>query len=354
MLKRWLSGALAMILPGGAISAPSACDAGAKLDYPLSEVLLAEAKALGLSHYRHPDWDKGDGSSYRAVVEEALSTLDQPEADIRLLALIEAAGGPMGNVMPALTTTAPSVLYDSFLAALDRHGLKQQAKAMRAARNAFALWDGTPESRRLQLVTKDGMIADPMLLAALDEQSAIFMAARPSVIDRAAGLVSTDPVLAARYEAARQATDDAARLAWLIRKINECADQDWLTPREADRALAKLPQAQSDLLLLHNLREEVRNGGGIQLFHNSSGTRIPQMADALDRHGLADHAATLRRAMAAFPQPYPRGTSERRDAMDSFTPSKMDQVDNLMSMALDPHLTDVMVHIAKQAGIWPG
>jgi hypothetical protein len=353
MLKRFLSGVLAMILPGGAIAAPSACEAGAKLHYPLSEVLLTEARTLALSRFSHPEQERDPARAYLAVVDAALAPLDPLEADIRLLALLEAAGGPMGNVMPALTTSPASVLYDRFLETLDRHALKQQAKAMRAARDAFTLWDGTAKSRRLQLITKDGMVADPTLMAALDEQSARYTDARPRVIDHAAALVAKDPARAARYEAARQATDDDARLLWLMRQINDCTDQDWLTPREADRALAKLPPAQRDLLVLSIFMSEVHNGGGIQLYHNSSGTLIPQMADAMDRHGLLDHAAALGRGMSEFPSPYPRATRERRETMDTLTDAQMESLDGLMDMANDPQLTAVMVRIAKDAGIWP-
>lgn len=353
MLKRLMSGTLATILPGGAFAASSACEAGAKLHYPLSEVLLAEARTLELSHYHHPDWEKDEAGAYLAVVEVALTPLDPLESDIRLLALLERAGGPMVNVMPSLTTSAASVLYERFLAALDRHELKQQAKAMRAAREAFSMWDGTPDSRRLQLITKDGMIADPTLMATLDEQSALYTDARPRVIDRAAELVAKNTGLAARYEAARQATDDDARLAWLMRQINDCADQDWLTPREADQALVKLPAAQRDLLVLDIFMAEVRNGGGIQLYHNSSGTLVPQMADAMDRHALADHAATLRRGMSEFPSPYPRATRERREVLDAFTDKQMDRIDDLKDMAFDPQLTAVTMRISKAAGIWP-
>ena len=259
----------------------------------------------------------------------------------------------MGNVMPALTTSPASVLFDRFLETLDRHALTQQAKAMRAARDAFTLWEGTAQSRRLQLINKDGMVADPTLMAALDEQSARYTDARPRVIDHAAALVAKDPARAARYEAARQATDDDARLLWLLRQINDCTDQDWLTPREADRAFAKLPPAQHDLVMLDILRAEVHNGGGFQLYHNSSGTLIPQMADAMDRHGLLDHAAALRRGMSEFPSPYPRATRARREAMEALTDAQMDSLDNLMDMANDPQLTAVMVRIAKDAGIWP-
>lgn len=353
MLKRVLSGVLALMLPGNAMAGPSACDANAKLHYPLTEALLNEAFRLQLSRYHQTDRGAARGEAYRAVVEEALAPLDPVEADVRLLALLAQAGEPMGNVMPVLTTGVQSVLYDRFLDLLDRHGLKQQAQAMRAAREVFSPWEGPPESRRQQLISADGMLADPALRAALDEQSAIFRAARPSVIDHAADLVARDPSLAARYEAIRQATDDETRLVYLMRKINDCADQDWLTPREADRAFAKLPPAQRDLLILDIFMAEVLNGGGIQLFLNSSGTLIPGMIDTLDRHGLAEHAAALRRAMDEFPTPYPRSTNERRLVMDAFADDRMDRIDDLMDFASDPQLKATMVRIAREAGIWP-
>lgn len=353
MLKRTVAGIVSLLLPGGDIAATSACTEGARLHYPVSQVLLVEASLLDLSQYSHPDWKKGDGKAYRAVVEAAIAPLGAVEADVRLLALLEKAGGPMGHVMPALTTLAASVMFDRFLEVLDRRDLPVQARAMRAARDAFSDWEGTPESRRLQLITKDGMVADPLLLASLEEQSAVWRAARPRVIDRAVALLAEDPSLAARYESARQVASEEARLAWLIQQIHACADQDWLTPQEADRAFAKLPHAQRDLMLFHIFTAEVLNGGGIQLFHNSSGTLVPDMQAAFDRHGLGDHAAALARGMAEFPMPYPRDTRARREAMADFAPPQMDSIDALMELANDPALTSLMVRIARQAGIWP-
>jgi hypothetical protein len=353
MLKRTFAGVLSLIFPGTTLAATSACTAGARLHYPVSQVLLVEASILDLSHYRHPDWKRGEGNAYRAVVEAALAPLGALEADIRLLALLEKAGGQMGHVMPSLTTLSPSVMFDRFLDVLDRRDLPVQARAMRAARDAFSTWEGTPESRRLQLITKDGMIADPLLLANLDEQTTVWRAARPQVIDRAVALLAEDPTLAARYEAARQAASDEARLGWLIQQIHACADQDWLTPGEADRAFAKLPPAQRDLMLLHIFTAEVLNGGGIQLFHNSSGTLVPDMQAAFARHGLDEHAAALVRGMAEFPVPYPRATRARREAMADFSQPQMDSIDAMMDLATDPAVQALMVRIAKEAGIWP-
>jgi hypothetical protein len=73
----------------------------------------------------------------------------------------------------------------------------------------------------------------------------------------------------------------------------------------------------------------------------------------MDRHGLLDHAAALRRGMSEFPSPYPRATRARREAMEALTDAQMDSLDDLMDMANDPQLTAVMVRIAKDAGIWP-
>lgn len=173
------------------------------------------------------------------------------------------------------------------------------------------------------------------------------------MIDYAAGFVSQDPTLAARYEAARQATDDDARLIYLMRKINDCADQDWFTRREAEQALTKPPPAQRDLLILDLFGNEVRNGGDIQLFHNTSGTLIPDMIEALVRHGLAEHVTALRRGVAEFPTPYPRSTGKRRDVKYAFADDQMGRIDDLMDVALNPQLTAAMVRIAKHASIWP-
>ncbi len=327
--------------------------------YPVSEVLRTEAYQLHMAEYARIDWSKvtglvvPDGTQYRAAVEETLAPLDQPEVDIRLLALLDVAAGPSGDVMIPLTTSSASAVHDLFIDALERRGLTAQARAMRKARAAYAVWAGTPATRRKQWTDGAGAITNPVLLGALKAQSRAFLAAQPTVMDRAVALVASDAQLAARYEAMREAAEDAARLGYLMREIWACTDTDWWTPEQADAALNALPRPQRDLLVLDLFIAESMNGSTHQFFFNSSGVLAPELAEILDRHGLSDHAEGIRQEMAIFSAPYPRDTEQRRKVMVGFHEATDNALYDLTVWADDGAIWDLMSQIAKDAGLWP-
>lgn len=351
---RWPGLVMALFAPVAAMAEPTACEEGAKLRYPVSEVLLAEARSLHMAHWREPD-PTPDGAGYRRVVLAALEGLGPVETDVRLLALLDVAGGPLGFRMQAVTSGASSTVLDLFEEVLDRRGLSGQAEALRAAKTVYPRWEGAPEDRRAQWMGADGMVSDPALLERLEALSRDFEAARPRVMDTAVALLAEDPALAARLEAERRAADDGARIGYLIRQIFDCLDLDWWTPREADRALGALGPAQREIVVLQTFLDEGRNGGMHQVFWNSSGTLAPELARILDRHGLADHAAAIRTGMALFGWRYPRDTDRRRDRMDRWPDASNHALDELDHLAWDEGgaVETVMAKIAREAGILP-
>jgi hypothetical protein len=344
-----------------AAAAAGACDAGAALTFPVSEVLLAEAWDLHLEEYARTDWDAvhvagrsgPDGSEYRAAVADALAPLGPIEADVRLLALLEVAAGRSGAPVTAVTSSSASAVHDLFLAVLDRRDLPGQAAALRAAQAAYPRWEGTPEDRRRQWIGADGTVSNPALLARLDALSARYAAARPTVMERALDLVAGDPTLAARYEAARIAAGDEARLAFLVGELFGCLDLGWWTPGEAEAALGELPPPQREIVVLQTFLAEAMNGSVHQFFYNSSGTLAPELAEIFDRHGLADHAAAVRRGMAEWPGRYPRDTDLRRKIMAGFAPAQDEALYALTAWADDGATEALMVRIARDAGLWP-
>lgn len=341
--------------------AQDACQERAKLRYPVEEVLLQEAAELSAQEYMRVDWDalaaKGafepDGVAYRAVVREALEGWDQPEADMRLLALLAHETRYGGDVMVQLTTASPSAAFDLFRDMLDRQGLEGQARAMRMARAGFDPWDGTPQARRGQWTDGLGTITDEELLALLKASSRAYLAAEPEVMERALELMASDPLLAARYAAAREAASDEARLSYMIAQVWACAEPGWWTPEEAEAALGKLPRAQRDLVVLNIYLGEAFNGSVHQFFSNSSGLLAPELAEILERGALPDHAESIRRGMAEFTAPYPVETKARREQMQGFSPAQDAALEALTAYADDGEVLQLMGRIGREAGLWP-
>jgi hypothetical protein len=199
----------------------------------------------------------------------------------------------------------------------------------------------------------DGTVSDPALLARLEALSRDFDAAQPRVMDAAVSLLAEDPDLAARLEAERAAADDGARIGYLIRRIFDCLDLTWWTPREADRALGALAPAQREIVVLDTFVYESNNGGVNQFFWNSSGTLAPELVLILDRHGLSDHAAVIRAGMALFPWRYPRETGRRREIMETFPDAVIQSLYNVTDRFDDGEIDRLIVRIAREAGIWP-
>lgn len=341
--------------------AENACQEGARLHYPVSEILLLEAAELSVQEYMRVDWDalaaKGafepDGTAYRAVVSEALEGWAQPEADMRLLALLAHETRYGGDVMVQLTTASPSAAFDLFVEMLDRQGLEGQARAMRMAKAGFDPWDGTAPERRRQWTDGLGNTTDEALLALLKATSRAYLAAEPKVMNRALELVASNDALLARYAAAREAASDEARLSYMISQLWACAELGWWTPEEAEAALGKLPRAQRDLVVLNIYLGEAFNGSVHQFFSNSSGLLAPELVAVLERGGLPEHAASIRRGMAEFADPYPVETEVRRMQMQSFSEAKDNVLYELTGYADDGEVLKLMGRIGRDAGLWP-
>ena len=361
MVKRWFALVAVTMWGAGAMANPVCEQGGGGVVYPLAEVLRNEAIPLHIAEYMRIDWDAQaktgfsmpDGTEYRAAVIEELAPLRPVHADVRLLALLDHAAGPSKRIMLPLTTASPSGVYDLFLGVLDRQGLNGQAAAMRAAQAAFAVWEGTANSRRSQWVDERGKVINRGLEVALDAASAAYLAARPGVLDTAEALIAADPELAKRYEDMRIAAGDDERLPYLLREIWSCLDGGWWSPEEADAALGVLPRAQRDLVVLDTFMAEAMNGSVHQFFYNSSGTLAPELAEIFDRHGLAGHAAGIRQGMAVYPGDYLRDTTKRREVMLTFSEEQDNILYELTVWADDGKVWALMPKIAKDAGIWP-
>ncbi|UYV36342.1 DUF4375 domain-containing protein [Rhodobacteraceae bacterium D3-12] len=336
------------------------CLSGATFRYPLAEALRLEARELHFAEYWLIDWSalaaqnlfEPTGKEYRQAVLEAVHTLPPDTRDMRLLALLDVAFVDRGDSMIAATTLSVSAIIDLLIDTTARQGLSDQSAALKAAKNAYPVWNTTPAKRRAQWTDGTGKITNPVLREALRVISRRYNAAQPKPIDRALELVRADPALLAHYEAMRRDTSDDIRMEYLMSQVFPCLT-DWSTPATADAVLERTAQPQRDLILLHMFLGEAFNGSVHQYFFNSSGTLAPQLAETLARHGLADHAAAIRRGMAEYATPYPRATPQRRAQMRHFSPAKDTALERLTAFADDGVMNALMHRIARENGLFP-
>lgn len=336
------------------------CRAGATFHYPLAEALRREAIALHIAEYQRIDWSaraatgvfEPTGKEYREAVQEALEGLTPDRRDMRLLALLDVAFADRGDSMIPATTLSVSAILDLLIETTARQGLHEHAAALRAAKTAYPRWETTPAKRRLQWSDRLGRITNPALRDALRAASRRYNAARPRPITRALALVRADPALLSHYEAIRSSADEATRMRYLMSRIFPCLTE-WSTPQKADAVLAQIARPQRDLILLEMFLGEAFNGSVHQYFFNSSGTLAPQLAETLDRHGLVEHAAAIRRGMGQYAAPYPRATPERRRQMRGFSVARDTALERLTSYADDGKIEALMLHIARDNTLLP-
>jgi Domain of unknown function (DUF4375) len=359
-MRLWSGIVVALGLAGPGMA--DICGPGARVDYPLSAVLELEAQAYSTTAIMNTDFDAlapvedamtSFAAQWPAYVEAlAARSAELPVAlaDLPyLIVLNEALLYP--DPFYSLTYLEQSAVLPRIIEAAERQGLSDVAKLLRLPMIEFPNWQEGPDARNQQSNTR---ISGPRRWAMQLAAASLHQAA-PDILAAAETLIASDPVVAAEYEARRRATDDGARLSYLTyRLLEECEGiLNWWSPDEADLAFDALAGPQRDILLLHFFLAESFNGSSHQYFFNSSGTMAPQLAEALDRHGLPSHARAVRAGMAAFPGDYPRDTDARRDVMAGFTGAQDDLLYALTVWADDGLIDTAMVGIANRAGLMP-
>jgi hypothetical protein len=343
----------------GSIASADICGEGAKVEFPLSEVLQDEALGYLAKAFEMIDWTKADPqdmvvaeAEFAQVVAERSAALPPALADLPYLLVVNHEATFPGALY-ALTFGTESTVLPEVVLALERQGLGPEAALARVPLMQFPDWAAGPGSR-LQVLIDAGEAwqSDPREMAIAAAEQALH-AASPRLQDHVLRLIASDPKIAAEYEALRQAAEPDRRVDHLIWEVMSACMADWWTPEEADAAFAGMAEAQRDLLFMHFFLAESFNGSTHQYFFNSSGTLAPQLAEALDRAGLPDHAAAIRKGMAVFPAPYPRDTDARRAVMARFSTAEDDMLYDLTVWADDGMILDAMVKVATTAGILP-
>jgi hypothetical protein len=345
-----------VLSPGMAGANP--CAPGAVVDYPLTEVLNDEASGYHVEAIIRGPVDGsaevyGYADQYPKVLAERSAALPPALADLPYL-IVLGAQVEFADPLQMLTYTPESTVLPQVVAALDRQGLTEAAKAAQVPLEVFPGWDGGLSKRLEEARTSgsgwpDGARGILMRVAA----DALHRMA-PEIQAATLDLLASDPKVAAEYEVLRVAVKDDRRVQYLIEQLMvQCMGNWGWTPTEMDAAFARLAPPQRDLMLMHLFLSESFNGSTHQYFFNSSGTMAPQLAETLDRLGLPDHAAGVREGMAIFPAPYPRDTDARRDVMADFTEVEDEALYQLTIWADDGLILDAMNRLARDAGVMP-
>ena len=163
-------------------------------------------------------------------------------------------------------------------------------------------------------------------------------------------MATNDPVTRAHFEKALQNITENQRIAALVGMIYDACLPEG---EDLSQALSQMPQPYADILLIDWLNAEQLNGSMHQFFYNSSGDHAPDIAFALQRAGLPDHAAALEKGMAHIGTPYPTDRATRLNIMHDFSEQQDDLLYNLTSIIDDGRLYDAMRFLAEESGMWP-
>jgi hypothetical protein len=83
------------------------------------------------------------------------------------------------------------------------------------------------------------------------------------------------------------------------------------------RQFSAVQPALGNLLAAHWCQSEVKNGGFLLFFSNSTGVLAPEAVRAFRAFGLEECASVVEKAMAYFGDPYPREREKRLELLAS-------------------------------------
>jgi hypothetical protein len=358
-----LAGAeLAPICQRGAVAGP----------VPLSFLLSQEAAEYYEESYARMDpgaFDPGDDAGWEAwhrasilaqaiewpgILADRAAKLPAGAHDLPWLILLAELESTYGNPVSVLLINPQSILLPDLLPLMQRHGMTEEAEVLRQAMVLFADWDINPAERFLAIYGLDGTLADPALEAAVRALAEAYPKTRGAEA-AALRLLEQVPDLAQLYQARMAAADDGARLDQLIGHLRQtCLAGWWETPDEADRAYLSLGTAQAALLMMDDLATTL-DGTSAQVWLDGVGaTMAPHLLKVLDIRGEAELAKGLRRAMAEFPQPFPREMEARWTVFESFPPEAWARIDTALPEDGYDRLRAAMLALALESGLLAG
>src|SRR5690606_33218034 len=129
----------------------------------------------------------------------------------------------------------------------------------------------------------------------------------------------------------------------------------WLyTPDEVEAAYLSLGSAQAGLLMMDDLAQGLE-GSSPQMWLDGSGAALAvRLVRLLDLRGEAVLADGLRQVLAEFPEPFPRDSDARWEAMDRFAPENWTRMDTALPEDAYDLIRRAMLSLARDAGLLPG
>lgn len=156
--------------------------------------------------------------------------------------------------------------------------------------------------------------------------------------------VAARPELWRRIEASRKKVGANRRVDLLMEQLWKRLPSDASSSAIHDQ-LAKLPEAERNLMVINNFNEEFENGGIHQFFFNSSGDTAPDVYQAMVALGLERQARLMQQAMALFSAPYPTDRTLRASSyigkrdLEGFETELADITDDFYTIEGGPQVT---------------
>lgn len=352
-MRRLLFSCVLLAFPTVSAAQQAPCPTPGTLVYPLDEVLQGAAILLELDFNQSTYPEFGSPEAIAQTRDTVLANLEgksPAERDALILARLDWS---TKGTLPLLgiTSFGDAGLFETFLDTLDRTDMSDHAAALRAAQDAFPLWNTTARDRYSQWSNGRGNILNPALDKALRDQSDVFKKARPTLMEKAQQLLSDDASFQSYMDRREAATDDA-KLNYMLWQLAACIPP----PKGFDQtpdALAQVPQTVADFYLLHMLILEAMNGSFHQYIFNSTGALAPDMIDVLHRMDLPEHAQAAQTALKVFPAPYPRDTAQRRQIMQTFLKRQDQALYDATWIVDDRAFFEAVQARAKREGYWP-
>lgn len=206
-----------------AFAATLPCPEPGKIIYPMDEILIGEARVLGVvgSMKIEAVPETFDVSlspdRLRQEVFAALEGKSEAEQDALLLARFAVYAG-FNNAAVIFTALREAGLLETYLDLLDRRELSKAANALRAAGSAYAPENLSPEARYSQWSDGRGTILDPVLDTALKTVSKRLNQQSGSIRAKALEVLEGSEAYPA-YQKKREALSDDDRLYYLFEPL---------------------------------------------------------------------------------------------------------------------------------------
>ncbi len=137
-----------------------------------------------------------------------------------------------------------------------------------------------------------------------------------------------------------------AQLAWnAIEPLWD--DLPYSNAEKLGEFLSKVTEGQKALISIDWCQKEIRNGGLIQLFTNSTGNLVPFAINGFKRIGAYEYASLLSEAASIFGITYPSTVSGRKKALKELgqpAVEKLEKIDDEFFSLLQTAETDLEIY----------